>query len=237
MELKPAIYAPKTGYRKSGKAQYFRQLKTSQPTERKLFFIMAKIKSLCVYCGSSSGRQTIYRETAQQLADALVSRGIALIYGGASIGVMGTLADRVLAKGGRVVGVIPEALAHQEVMHPGLSELLITHSMHERKLRMAELADGFIALPGGIGTLEELFEIWTWSQLGFHEKPIALLNIAGYYDRLLSFLDHIEDEQFFRPQHRRLLNVDANIQRLLDSMSDQYQLIDTDNKLNKSDLF
>lgn len=198
---------------------------------------MAKIKSLCVYCGSSPGRQPIYLESAQLLADALVSREIQLIYGGASIGIMGTLADRVLAKGGRVVGVIPEALAHQEVMHPGLSELHITHSMHQRKLKMAELADGFIALPGGIGTLEELFEIWTWSQLGFHQKPIALLNIAGYYDRLLSFLDHIENEQFFRSQHRKLLNVDANIESLLNGMSDQYQEIDEADTPDNSDLF
>lgn len=198
---------------------------------------MAKIKSLCVYCGSSPGRQPIYLESAQLLADALVSREIQLIYGGASIGIMGTLADRVLAKGGRVVGVIPEALAHQEVMHSGLSELHITHSMHQRKLKMAELADGFIALPGGIGTLEELFEIWTWSQLGFHQKPIALLNIAGYYDRLLSFLDHIENEQFFRSQHRKLLNVDANIESLLNGMSDQYQEIDEADTPDNSDLF
>lgn len=198
---------------------------------------MAKIKSLCVYCGSSPGRQPIYLESAQLLADALVSREIQLIYGGASIGIMGTLADRVLAKGGRVVGVIPEALAHQEVMHSGLSELHITHSMHQRKLKMAELADGFISLPGGIGTLEELFEIWTWSQLGFHQKPIALLNIAGYYDRLLSFLDHIENEQFFRSQHRKLLNVDANIESLLNSMSDQYQEIDEADTPDNSDLF
>lgn len=198
---------------------------------------MAKIKSLCVYCGSSPGRQPIYLESAQLLADALVSREIQLIYGGASIGIMGTLADRVLAKGGRVVGVIPEALAHQEVMHSGLSELHITHSMHQRKLKMAELADGFIALPGGIGTLEELFEIWTWSQLGFHQKPIALLNIAGYYDRLLSFLEHIENEQFFRSQHRKLLNVDANIESLLNGMSDQYQEIDEADTPDNSDLF
>ena len=198
---------------------------------------MAKIKSLCVYCGSSSGRQTIYLETAQQLADALVSRGIELIYGGASIGIMGALADRVLAKGGRVVGVIPEALAPQEIMHPGLSELHITHSMHERKLKMAELADGFIALPGGIGTLEELFEIWTWSQLDFHRKPIALLNIAGYYDRLLSFLDYIENEQFFRPQHRKLLNVSDSIETLLNSMAVQYGVVGEDEIPDKSDLF
>ena len=198
---------------------------------------MARIKSLCVYCGSSPGRQPIYLETAQLLAEALVSRDIQLIYGGASIGIMGALADRVLEKGGRVTGVIPEALAHQEVMHSGLSELHITHSMHQRKLKMAELADGFIALPGGIGTLEELFEIWTWSQLRFHPKPIALLNIAGYYDRLLSFLDHMQNEQFFKPQHRALLSVDVEIERLLNTMSDQYQAVTETDTGSQSDLF
>ncbi|NBV75614.1 MAG: TIGR00730 family Rossman fold protein [Methylococcaceae bacterium] len=197
---------------------------------------MARIKSLCVYCGSSPGRQPIYLETAQLLADALVSREIQLIYGGASIGIMGSLADGVLQRGGRVIGVIPQALAHQEVMHSGLSELHITHSMHERKLKMAELADGFIALPGGIGTLEELFEIWTWSQLRFHQKPIALLNIAGYYDPLLSFLDHIQTEQFFKPQHRALLNVDTDIERLLNTMSAQYQSVIETDILGNSDL-
>ena len=198
---------------------------------------MSKIKSLCVYCGSSPGRQTIYLETAHQLADALIAREIQLIYGGANIGIMGALANRVLAAGGKVTGVIPKALAHQEVMHSGLSELHITHSMHERKLKMAELADGFIALPGGIGTLEELFEIWTWSQLGFHHKPIALLNIAGYYDGLLSFLDHIENEQFFRPQHRKLLHVDSEISALLNTISDQHIITARQMPRSQSDLF
>ncbi len=198
---------------------------------------MAKIKSICVYCGSSSGRQTIYLETARQLADALVAREIQLIYGGASVGIMGAVADQVLTQGGRVIGVIPEALAHQELMHSGLNELHITHSMHERKLKMAELADGFIALPGGIGTLEELFEIWTWSQLGFHQKPIALLNIAGYYDGLLNFIDHIENEQFLKPQHRKLLNVNSDVDALLDCMSDQYQRVVGQGPLSQPDLF
>lgn len=198
---------------------------------------MAKIKSICVYCGSSSGRQTMYLETARQLADALVAREIQLIYGGASVGIMGAVADQVLTQGGRVIGVIPEALAHQELMHSGLNELHITHSMHERKLKMAELADGFIALPGGIGTLEELFEIWTWSQLGFHQKPIALLNIAGYYDGLLNFIDHIENEQFLKPQHRKLLNVNSDVDALLDCMSDQYQRVVGQDPLSQPDLF
>ena len=179
----------------------------------------------------------MYLETARQLADALVAREIQLIYGGASVGIMGAVADQVLTQGGRVIGVIPEALAHQELMHSGLNELHITHSMHERKLKMAELADGFIALPGGIGTLEELFEIWTWSQLGFHQKPIALLNIAGYYDGLLNFIDHIENEQFLKPQHRKLLNVNSDVDALLDCMSDQYQRVVGQGPLSQPDLF
>jgi len=148
---------------------------------------MNVINSLCVYCGSSSGKLNEYATAANALAAALVSLNIRLVYGGASIGIMGALADSVLALGGQVVGVIPKALAHKEVEHPNLTELHVTHSMHERKMRMAELSDGFIALPGGIGTLEELFEIWTWAQLGFHHKPCGLLNVAGYYDALIAF--------------------------------------------------
>lgn len=177
---------------------------------------MAAIRSICVYCGSSPGRSEIYAAGARQLAEALVERDLRLVYGGAGIGVMGVVADRVLELGGQVVGVIPQALATKEVAHPGLTELYVTASMHERKMRMAELADGFIALPGGIGTLEELFEIWTWAQLGFHGKPCGMLNIAGYYDALIRFLDHVAAEQFVKPQTRALLMVETDPAALLD---------------------
>lgn len=177
---------------------------------------MAPINSICVYCGSSPGRLDAYATAASTLAEALVSRNIRLVYGGAGIGIMGMIADRVLALGGQVVGVIPKALAHKEVAHTNLTEVHITQSMHERKMRMADLSDGFIALPGGIGTLEELFEIWTWAQLGFHQKPCGLLNAAGYYDSLIGFLDHVAAEHFVKPQVRDMLVVESDPNVLLD---------------------
>ena len=176
---------------------------------------MTSIKTICVYCGSSPGRLEAYSEAANLLAESLVAENIQLIYGGASIGIMGMVADRVLALGGQVIGVIPQALSHKEVAHPNLTELHITHTMHERKMLMAELADGFIALPGGIGTLEELFEIWTWAQLGIHNKPLGLLNVAGYYDDLIRFLDHVTEQQFFKPRHRQMLMVESQPAHLL----------------------
>lgn len=183
---------------------------------------MTSIKSICVYCGSSPGRVEAYKHGAIGLAEALVSRNIRLVYGGASVGIMGVVADRVLQLGGHVVGVIPKALAHKEIAHPQLTELHITQSMHDRKRLMAELADGFIALPGGIGTLEELFEIWTWAQLGFHDKPCGLLNIGGYFDALIQFLDHVAAEHFVKAQHRSMLLVDTEPESLLASYG-QYQ--------------
>lgn len=177
---------------------------------------MNQIKRLCVYCGSSMGRSESYAQSAKALADSLVSHNIALVYGGASIGIMGTLADQVLQSGGQVVGVIPKALAHKEVMHQGLTELHITQSMHDRKMLMADLSDGFIALPGGIGTLEELFEIWTWAQLGFHQKPCGLLNVDGYFNALIEFLNHVQTEQFVKPHHHDLLIVESEPNPLLD---------------------
>lgn len=178
------------------------------------------LQQLCVYCGSSPGRRPDYLAAAEALAAALLRRRLGLVYGGASLGLMGRLADAVLAGGGRVVGVIPEALVGQEIAHPGLSELHITASMHARKARMAELADGFIALPGGLGTLEELVEIWTWGQLSLHRKPCALLNVAGYYDALIAFLDHASAEGFIRPPHRQMLIIDDDPDRLLARMAD-----------------
>lgn len=174
------------------------------------------IKSICVYCGSSPGRLELYADAARSLAQTLVQRDIRLVYGGASVGIMGLVADSVLQLGGQAVGVIPEALARKEIAHQRLTELHVTQSMHERKTLMAELSDGFIALPGGIGTLEEIFEIWTWAQLGFHQKPCGLLNAGGYYDALSTFLDHTVAEQFVKPLHRSILMVEQDPATLLD---------------------
>ena len=179
---------------------------------------MLPIKSLCIYCGSSHGRLDVYAQAADSLAEAMVRRNIRLVYGGASIGIMGRVADRVLKLGGQAVGVIPKALADKEVAHHGLTELHVTHSMHERKMLMAELSDGFIALPGGIGTLEELFEIWTWAQLGLHQKPCGLLNVAGFYNALIQFLDHVLAEQFVKNHHHALLMVESQPEALLERL-------------------
>jgi len=181
---------------------------------------MTTINAICIYCGSSPGRLDAYSLAACALAGALVSRNIKLVYGGAGIGLMGMVADRVLTLGGEAIGVIPKALAHKEVAHKNLTELHVTESMHERKMLMAELSDGFIALPGGIGTLEELFEIWTWAQLGFHNKPCGLLNVEGYYDALIGFLDHVAAEQFVKKEHHALLMVETNPDALLDRYLD-----------------
>src|SRR3989339_780939 len=174
------------------------------------------MKAVCVYCGSSPGRLDVYAEAACALGQALVARDLGLVYGGASIGLMGLVADTVLQLGGRAVGVIPQALARKEVVHRHLTELHVTQSMHERKTMMAELSDGFIAMPGGIGTLEEIFEIWTWAQLGIHAKPCGLLNVAGYFDALTRFLDHATAGAFLKPPHRALLIVEQQPQALLD---------------------
>ena len=177
---------------------------------------MNKLNSLCVYCGSSSGRGDAYAAAARGLAKAMVERGIRLVYGGASVGIMGIVADEVLRLGGEAGGGIPESLMRKEMAHASLAELHVTPSMHARKTMMAELADGFVALPGGIGTFEEIFEVWTWGQLGFHRKPCGLLNAAGYYDALTAFLDHAAGEQFVRPEHRGMLIVEAEPVALLD---------------------
>jgi uncharacterized protein (TIGR00730 family) len=192
------------------------------------------ISSICVYCGSSSGRQAAYQEAAQALAGALVRRRIRLVYGGGRVGLMGALADAVLAEGGQVTGIIPRALAHKEVAHAALSELIVTESMHARKTLMAERADGFIALPGGIGTLEELFEIWTWAQLGFQHKPCGVLNVAGYYDGLIQFIDHAVSERFSRPTHRQISSVETDPEALLDRLA-SYQPPDLEKWLDGSE--
>jgi len=170
---------------------------------------------LCVFSGSSSGRRPAYTEAARGLGEALAEAGIGLVYGGASVGLMGTLADAALGAGGEVVGVMPQSLIDKEVGHPGLSDLRVVGSMHERTALMADLSDGFIALPGGVGTLEELFEVWTWAQLGHHRKPCALFNVDGYYDSLAVFLDEVVREQFVKPVHRDMLIVERELPDLL----------------------
>jgi uncharacterized protein (TIGR00730 family) len=173
------------------------------------------MKSLCVYCGSSSGITPNYADAARKLAQALVERKIALVYGGGNVGLMGIIADEVMRLGGHVTGVIPKALVRKEVGHRQITELHVVENMHERKAMMADLADGFIAMPGGIGTLEELFEVMTWAQLGFHDKPIGVLNVDGYYDALLAFLQHTVRQGFLRPQHASLLMVESDVAALL----------------------
>jgi uncharacterized protein (TIGR00730 family) len=174
---------------------------------------------LCVFCGSSLGARAVYRAEAEAFGGLLAQQGVELVYGGAHAGLMGALADAVLAGGGKVTGVIPEALMQREVAHLGLTDLRIVGSMHERKALMASLSDGFVALPGGIGTLEELFEVWTWSQLGLHEKPCALLDVDGFYGGLAVFLDHVVAQGFLKPKQRQALIVEADSAALLARMA------------------
>lgn len=168
-----------------------------------------------MYCGSNSGRRDEYAQAARGLGRLLATNGIGLVYGGAGRGLMGVIADEVLAAGGTVQGVIPEALLAKEIAHPRLNELHVVHSMHERKSMMAELSDGFVAMPGGFGTLEEIVEMLTWAQLGIHTKPCGLLNVGGYFDGLLTYFDHALAELFVKPAHREMLLVDADAGRLL----------------------
>lgn len=172
------------------------------------------MKRICVYCGSGSGVAAQYRESARQLGAALAGNRIELVYGGADVGLMGEVADAALEAGGRVVGVITRRLA-QIVKHTTLTELIVVESMHERKMRMFDLSDAFIALPGGLGTLEEIFEVLTWAQLGIHTKPVGLVNVLGYFDTLLGFLDSAVEKKFIRPEHRTALLVDDDPVRLL----------------------
>ncbi len=176
------------------------------------------MKHICVFCGSNLGAQPEYVEAARHLGRVLAKRQITLVYGGARVGTMGEIADSVLAAGGHVIGVIPQALA-EKVAHTGLSDLRIVPSMHERKALMAELADGFIALPGGLGTFEEFFEVLTWAQLGLHHKPCGLLNVRGYYQPLMAFLDHAVAQHFLKAPHRDMILSDEDPERLLDQFS------------------
>lgn len=178
-----------------------------------------KIEKICVYCGSSPGKNPAYADAAKGLAKELCTRDIGLVFGGGAVGIMGVVADAMLADGGEVIGVIPKALAKKEVAHYGLSELHVVSSMHERKAMMADLADGFIALPGGWGTLEEIFEMLTWAQLGFHEKPCGLLNIEGYFDGLIGFLENSFEQQFVKELYRPLLMKNDQPAELLNQFS------------------
>jgi len=168
------------------------------------------MQRICVYCGSNPGVNSDYAEAARNLAGVLVHHDIELVYGGAAKGIMGILADKVVELGGAVHGVIPKLLQEKEIAHPSLTELHVVATMHERKSMMAELADGFIALPGGFGTLEELIEILTWGQLRFHDKPCGVLNVLGYFDRLLDYLDHAQKEGFLRSENRAMLLCDKD---------------------------
>lgn len=174
------------------------------------------MKRICVYCGSSPGRNPRFGAAAEELGKALLRRNMGLVYGGASVGIMGMVADTVLAGGGEVIGVIPKALDAKELKHTGLTEQHVVKSMHERKAMMADLSDGFIALPGGWGTFEEIFEALTWAQLGFHRKPCGLLNESGYYDHLHLFLENAIEQQFVRPEYRSMLMISTDSEDLLD---------------------
>jgi uncharacterized protein (TIGR00730 family) len=167
------------------------------------------MKSIAVYCGASLGANPLYADAARALAQVLVEHNIGLVYGGGNVGLMGVIADEVLRLGGDVTGVIPHALVQREVGHTGLTRIFVVKDMHERKAMMAELADGFIAMPGGMGTLEELFEMLTWSQLGIHAKPVGVLNVNGFFDGLVGFLGHLHAEGFVRAEHARLMMVEA----------------------------
>jgi len=177
---------------------------------------LSGIRRLAVFCGSNPGARGDYSIGVRELGKAMCERGIGVVYGGSSVGLMATLADTVLDELGDIIGVIPKMLVEREVANKSLDDLRVVGSMHERKALMAELADGFVALPGGIGTLEEFFEIWTWAQLGMHSKPCGLLNIAGYFDPLLAFLDRAVEEKFVRQAHRDMVIVESDPRALLD---------------------
>lgn len=174
-----------------------------------------KLKSICVFCGSNPGNDPAYLAAATSLGKTIAEQGYKLVYGGAEVGLMGAVADAALEAGGHVIGVMPKALIDKEIEHKGLTELRSVSSMHERKALMADLSDGFIALPGGVGTLEEIFEIWTWAQLGHHDKPLAFMNIAGFYDPLSTFLDHQSDEGFVRKGHRDMAIFSSSAEEIL----------------------
>jgi uncharacterized protein (TIGR00730 family) len=177
---------------------------------------MKDMKRICVYCGSNPGANPAFRTAARALGKQLAERGLGLVYGGASVGVMGAVADGVLENGGHAIGVLPHFFASKEIAHDGLNELIIVNSMHERKARMEQLSDGFIALPGGWGTIEEIFEVLTWSQLGHHQKPCGLLNVESYYDELSRFLENAIQNRFVKEEFRPMMMIEDEPSRLLD---------------------
>jgi uncharacterized protein (TIGR00730 family) len=177
------------------------------------------MRRVCVFCGSSSGNRALYARAARAAGAAVVERGLGLVFGGSAIGLMGVLADEVLERGGEVVGVIPRSLERKEIAHRGVTRLHVVATMHARKAKMSALAEAFVALPGGLGTLEELAEVLTWGYLGIHRKPTGLLDVAGYWRPFIRFLDHAVEEGFLRPEHRRLVIVDRDPGRLLDRLA------------------
>lgn len=183
---------------------------------------MTSLRRVCVFCGSKVGTDEQYRTAAVDLGRLLVREGIGLVYGGGSIGLMGVIADAVLAEGGKVIGVIPESLATEELLHPRVADMRVVPSMHARKALMAELSDAFIAMPGGFGTFEEFFEVVTWSQLRLHRKQTGLLNVGGFYDPLVRLVDHAVQEGFIKPKHRELLVIEERPEMLLDRLSREW---------------
>ncbi len=178
------------------------------------------MKRICVFCGSNDGVNPVYSESAEKVGKFLAVNNIELVYGGGRVGLMGRIADTVLANGGKVIGIIPRSLAEKEVAHQGLTKLHVVDSMHERKALMAKLSDGFIALPGGFGTFEELCEVITWAQLGFHDKPCGFLNVAGYYNSLIELFDKATDEKFVRREHRNLVLIEQTIENMFEKMKE-----------------
>jgi uncharacterized protein (TIGR00730 family) len=180
---------------------------------------MPQPTALCVYCGSSSGKYPEYVESARAFGTDMARRGIALVYGGGKVGLMGTVADAVLAAGGKAIGVIPRQLVEREVAHPGLTEMHVVETMHQRKTHMYELSDAFVALPGGFGTMDEMFEMLTWAQLGLHQYPCAFFDVRGYYTQLRTMMDHMVSENFVRPEQRNSIWFGDDMQQLFDWMS------------------
>jgi hypothetical protein len=179
---------------------------------------MIQLSSVCVFCGSSLGSDPLYAAAARRMGELLAMQGITVVFGGGGVGLMGQVADAALAAGGKVIGVIPELLVRKELGHAALTQLRVVQTMHERKQLMADLSDGFMALPGGFGTFEEFCEILTWAQLGLHAKPCGLLNVNGYYDKLLEMIDHAVQEQFVHPRYRTLVTTAGDPERLLEEM-------------------
>ncbi len=193
------------------------------------------MQALTVFCGANTGSDPVYTEVARQMGHLLASEGIALVYGGGKVGLMGVIADAVLEKGGKVIGVIPHFLAHKEVEHTGVTEMHYSETMHERKMRMFELSDGAIAMPGGFGTLDELFELCTWAQLGHHEKPLAILNVNGFYDTLLQFLNRVVSDGFLKIENRGIILDAAQPTEVLKKMRN-YQPVHVPKWIRKEDI-